>query len=258
MTNLIALHNIAHRHFRICPEKVEAHGANLSMVPVMLSEFLKLVVQFPIALSKNKETGQFVCVAMFGFAEGENLFCQDHQWDTLYTPLQIARQPFFLGQDEQIQDKTNGDQYQVCFDPDSNCLLKADSPENGSEALFDEDGNPTPYLQRMQSILAELLDGESKTQAFVDKLLVMGLLQAMQLEISFDNGESQRINGMYTIDEEKLNALPGELIIELHQLGYLAYIYAMIASMGQIYSLVQRKNARLSTSQNPALKSASA
>ena len=60
MANLIALHNIAHRHLKICPEKVEAHGANLSMVPVMLSEFLKLVVQFPIALSKNKETGQFV------------------------------------------------------------------------------------------------------------------------------------------------------------------------------------------------------
>ena len=257
MANLIALHNIAHRNLRICPEKVETHGANLSMVPVMLSEFLKLVVQFPIALSKNKDTGQFVCVAMFGFAEGENLFCQNNQCDTLYTPLQIARQPFFLGQDEQIQNKTNSDQYQVCFDPDSNCLQKVDSPEKGSEALFDEEGNVTPYLQRMQSILAELLDGESKTQAFVDKLLTMKLLQAMRLEISFDNGESQRINGMYTIDEEKLNALPGESILELHQLGYLPYIYAMIASMGQIYSLVQRKNSRLATEQSANLKSVS-
>ena len=47
------------------------------------------------------------------------------------------------------------------------------------------------------------------------------------------------------IDEDKLKALSADRIIELHNLGYLAYIYIIIASMGQIYASVQRKNERL-------------
>jgi hypothetical protein len=41
--------------------------------------------------------------------------------------------------------------------------------------------------------------------------------------------------------------LPPEVLVELHSLDYLAPIYTMIASLGQIYSLVQRKNALLAT-----------
>ena len=251
MAKLVSLNNNVHQSLRVCPETAEAEGAKLAMVPVMLSEFLKLAVQYPIALTKNKETGQFVCVSMFGFMEGENLFWENDSWDSLYTPLHIARQPFFLGRDEQAQTESEDDQYVVCFDADSDSLQESDG-----EALFDAQGNETPYLNRMKSLLAELLDGEAKTQAFVTKLLELKLLQAMQLEISFVNGESHRVNGMYTIDEVKLNTLPSEAITELHALGYLGYIYAVITSMGQIYSLVQRKNARLSAKEMSALKTA--
>ncbi len=253
MANLISLHNNLHKQMTVCPETAEAHGAKLTMVPVMLSEFLKLAVQYPIALTKNKETGVFVCVSMFGFSEGENLFWQDGQWDTLYTPLHIARQPFFLGKNNDAKTASDEEQYVVCFDADSDSLRKA-----GGEALFDTAGNETAYLQRMKSLLAELLDGEAKTQVFVDKLVALDLLQPMRLDISFVNGDSHRVNGMYTVDEEKLSNLPEEIIVELHASGYLSYIYAMIVSMGQIYSLVQRKNARLSANGVSKLESVSA
>jgi hypothetical protein len=68
----------------------------------------------------------------------------------------------------------------------------------------------------------------------------------MRLDIEFINGQSHSVNGMYTIDEEKLKALSSDNISELHRLDYLSYIYAMIASMGQLYALVQRKNSQLS------------
>jgi len=230
MSNIVTLHNNAHRKLRVIPERVEAQGKGFSMIPVMLNEFLKLAVQFPIALTKNKETGKFVCIAMFGFQQGENLFFGDE--DTLYTPLNIGRQPFFLGDSD--------GQHVICFDSDSDCLDATDG-----EPLFDSEGGAAPYLQRIQSQLAELLDGESKIQDFVEKLVSLELLQSMRLEIDFVNGESQQINGVYTIDEDKLDALSAEGIAELHSLGYLGYIYAMITSMGQIYALVQKKNKRL-------------
>jgi len=243
MAKLVSLHNSVHQELRICPEKAESHGAELNMVPVMLSEFLKLAVQFPIALTKNKETGKFVCVAMLGFAEKENLFWQHAKLDTLYTPLHISRQPFFLGRNEAISNLAAdaGDQYVVCFDTESDSLVS-----EGGELLFTHTGEETPYLRKIKAMLAELLDGETHVKAFVESLLELDLLTSMQLDITFSNGESQRVNGMYTIDEKKLNALSGEAVVKLHSAGYLAYIYAMVISTGQIYSLIQKKNARLS------------
>lgn len=243
MAKLVSLHNKAHQELRISPEKAEYHGAELNMVPVMLSEFLKLAVQFPIALTKQKETGKFVCVSMLGFAEGENLFWNHSTLKTLYTPLHIARQPFFLGRSdgEANPEAKADDQYVVCFDAESDSVVT-----NGGELLFTPTGEETPYLTKMKAILAELLDGEARTQAFIDTLLELDLLTAMQLDIAFANGESHRVNGMYTVDEKKLNALPGEAVVTLHSAGYLAYIYAIITSTGQIYSLIQKKNARLS------------
>ena len=236
MTKLIALNNKIHSMLKISTEKSESHGEKLSTVPVMLSEFLRLAVQFPILLNKNKETGQFVCVSMLGLFERENLFWINNHFDALYKPLHIARQPFFLGLDD---DKNEG-QYLVCFDAESESIQAS-----SGEALFDAEGKETAYLQKMQAILAELLAGEKKIKAFVDKLVALNLLQAMRMDINFNNGESHKINGMYTIDESQLKTLPADTIAELHSLDYLSYIYIMIASMGQIHALVQRKNQRL-------------
>jgi hypothetical protein len=190
MSQLVSLHNNIHKNLRVASDRVEDHAADLAMVPVVVSEFLKLVVQYPIALTKNKETGEFVCVAMSGFYEGENLFLGKNGWDTVYTPLQIARQPFFLGDsnagstDNSSEEKADPNQasgnehYIVCFDAESDCIQ-----ESGDQSLFDESGKETPYLQSIQSILAELLEGETATKAFVEKLLELQLLQPMRLEI---------------------------------------------------------------------------
>ena len=244
MTKLVSLHNNAHQNMRVDPLKAEAHGANLPMVPVMLSEFLKLAVQYPIVVSKNKDTGQFVCVAMFGFSTNENLFWSSDGWEGIYTPLHVARQPFFLGQDK--------GQFLVCFDADSESISDAEG-----EALFNDDGSESNFLKSKQAVLAELLAGEEKIKSFVDKLLSLNLLKALQLEITFDNGESQRVNGMYAVDEDVFNALDDNILLELKRLEYLRPIYAMIVSMGQIYSLVQKRNLRLSLESAPnAVKTA--
>lgn len=239
MSNLIALNQQVHQALRINTQVVEAQASQLNMIPVVLSEFLKLAVQFPIALTKNKDTGRFVCVALFGFQENENLFIKDQEWDSLYVPLQIRRQPFFLGNSDQ-----GNDEFVVCIDTSHKSVQQEETKLDG-EAIFDKEGNATPYLENIKTVLAELLNGESHTQIFIKTLADLNLLQSMQLEITFENGESTRVEGIYTINEENLKHLSAIDITNLHQQNYLAPIYTMITSLGHIYGLVNRKNKRI-------------
>lgn len=237
MSNLVALHNYLHQSIRINTQTVEVQGGQLQMVPVVLSELLKLAVQFPIAFTKNKDTGKFVCVAIFGFQPNENLFIKNNAWDSLYIPLQIKRQPFFLGNSEHDENK-----FVICIDS------KHKSIQNEiGEAVFDEQGKETPYTENIKAILAELVNGEAVTQKFINILSELKLLQSMQLEITFENGESTRVEGMYTLNEERLNRLNQDEIFGLHQEGFLSPIYTMITSLGHIYGLVDRKNKQLAS-----------
>jgi len=239
MTKLVMLNPRTHKNLRINPKLTDAHGANERLVPVVLSEFPRLALHYPVVFTKNNETGQFVCVAIFGFEKGENLFWKENTWDAAYKPLNVARQPFFIGREKE-DDNDGDDNYVICIDSESRSL-QADE----GELLFDASGKETKYLENMKSVLASLLEGERKTNAFLDKLLALDLLTPLSLDITFANNESQRVEGTYTIDENKLQTLSGDAIAELHSLGYLAPLYSMIISLGQFYPLITRKNALL-------------
>jgi hypothetical protein len=226
MNRLIALNSAAHRNLRVNQQQVLAQAAQLNMVPVVLGEFLKLCVQYPIVLTKNGQTGQFTCVALFGFEKTENLFWKQERWDALYVPLQVSRQPFFLAPDNM-----------VCVDTMHPSVQQAQG-----QAIFDEQGAETAYLQQAKQMLAALLDGEQPTDVFIRKLLSLELIRPMRFEIEFENHQKQRVEGLYTVDEARLKALAAETVAELHSLDYLGPIYTMLASLGHIYSLVQRKN----------------
>ncbi len=235
MSNLVALDHSIHQSIRVNTQLAEAQGGHLNMVPVVLSEFLKLAVQFPIGFAKNKDTGKFTCVALFGFQDGENLFVQHNQWNALYLPLQIRRQPFFLGNSE-----SNENEFVICIDTGHQSI----GAEQG-EPIFDSTGKETFYLENIKSILAELINGEAATQAFINTVATLKLLQPMQLEITFENGESTRVDGIYTINEDNLNNLHPDAINSLHAQGYLRPIYTIITSLGHIYGLIDKKNKSL-------------
>lgn len=232
MTNFVALHNQHHQQLRIDTQLIESLGATNNMVPVVISEFLRLVVHYPIVFTKSGETGNFLCVALLGFETGENLFWDNNQWQSIYTPLNIMRQPFFIGQEH--------NQTLICIDTDSSTLTTGQG-----EAIFDSSGKETDYLKKIKSRLAELLDGETRTQDFIKALLALNLIMPMALDISFANAQQQRVQGLYTINEERLAQLDATQLITLQQQEYLQPIYTMIASLGQIYALIQKKNERL-------------
>jgi hypothetical protein len=231
---ITAIDKTAHNHIRIDPLAVEGLGANTNMVPIVMAEFLKTATRFPIVFTKNAETGQFSVIALCGFEAGENLFYREGQWGSLYIPLNILRQPFFLGTDNQAE----GEEQVICLDLESKCI------SDDGEPLFTETGDPEKYLLNMQSMLATLFQGEQDTRQFINILIELDLIQKMSLDIKFENGEALSVQGIYTVDETKLNALPLETFSKLRERNMLFPVYSMIQSLGHIHWMVNQRNIR--------------
>lgn len=234
MAKLVALNSQSHRNIRVDTSKVEEVGADLHIVPIFVSEFLKLVVHYPILFSKNSETGQFVCIALLGFEEGQNLFWQNAKWNSIYTPLSITRHPFFIAMDESSKDG-----YVLCIDMENHAVN-----EDQGEALFDPDGKATHFLELAHSSLVQLIEGEKQTTELVELLLGLDLLVPLSLDITFKDGENKNISGLYSVDEDKLANLTRSAFEKLRNSGFLQAIYTQIASLGQIYALIHNKNLR--------------
>lgn len=237
MSHFVALNPHQHNQLKIRPDKVAQTGAQEHTVPVVLSEFSDLIIQYPIVFTKDAETGQFICSALLGFEEGENLFWRNERWEGLYIPAHIQRRPFYIGQ----QHDEEGDHHMVCIDTDSTAV----SDEDG-EPLFDDKGQPTTLMADKQELLALLLEGKQQTRAFIKALVELDLLTPISLDIGFVDNSHKKVEGIYTIDEDRLANLYGETVAMLHERGFLAPAYTMLASHAHIYDLINRKNARLS------------
>jgi hypothetical protein len=243
MANLVAVDNKSHKDIKINNALVEAHGKNLHLVPAVVAEFTNLALQYPIVLTKNGDTGEFVCAAMLGFENKENLFWQDEQWQGIYLPLQIQRQPFFIGKNPtkaSSENKQESAEHLVCIDTESPAI----STTKG-EPLFTAIGEETAYFSQAKNCLAQIMQGELDNKLLLEQLQEMALIQPIALEITFINQQKTRLNGLYTIDKKKLAILNNEAVVKLHQLGLLLPIYIMTTSLGQIYSLIDKKNKQL-------------
>lgn len=244
MANLTAIDYHSHKHLRINPEAAELHGAELNMIPVVVDEFTNLAVQYPIVIAKNEETGQFSLSALLGFEQHENLYWHNGQWQGLYLPLQIRRQPFFIGN---AAKENEDEKLVVCIDTDSPTIVANDNQQEPEklQSLFDHTGNESPYFETAKHSLSQLVQGEFDNKNFLHELQALELIQPLALEITFVNGQNTRLNGLYTINQDKLATLTSEQISQLHQKKLLQPIYTMVTSLGQIYALIDKKNQRL-------------
>ncbi|GLR70609.1 SapC family protein [Agaribacter marinus] len=229
-----------HKDICVITTRGEKYGENVNTVPVIADELRSLVTEYPVCLLKDPNTGRFALHALTGFDAGENLFLEGDIWQASYVPLHILRQPFMIG----IKDKEGAEPT-----PDNTVvtiqLEHKRVTDKGGEALFDKEGNATNYLNKTSELLAALLQGLPRTSSFVDALVKEELVEQMQLNVKLKNGEQKSFQGFYSINEDKLSELKGDVLEKFHSLGYLQACHMLIASFGNIQKLINKKNASL-------------
>jgi len=231
MSNYVLLDPAKHQDIKIKAHSDFAFSKHQHQVSLVVHEFGAAASSFPVVYMKEPQQGQFRAVALLSFIAGENHFYSDNDWQAVHLPSAFLRTPFELGPDPN-QEKTL-----TLYINDQSDYVN----DSEGEALY-LDGEPSQFLQQVQSKMAEYYQQEQLTYQFTQQLLKNKLLKEIELLIEFVDGKKTGIKGIYTIDEEVLRQLDDATILQLNRDNYLLPIHAISSSLIQVNRLIKQHN----------------
>jgi hypothetical protein len=240
MTRYELLNNVAHKDLRVVMRFGPEFGDNVGMVPAFPSEYAELQREYPIFFRKDPESGAWQSVALLGFEQHENLFLQDGRWNAAYLPGAAAKGPFLIGFQEQRIDGELRKEPVMHVDLEHPRISFSEG-----EAVFLPQGGQSPYLQHIASVLRGIRDGVEFGTAMFAAFDSMELIQPVGLDVQLDDKHRVSVNGLYSIDREKLGALDAGSLQRLNQAGYLEGAYLVLASLHNVRRLMAEKQRRL-------------
>jgi len=233
MSQYQILNRERHRRLRVRTGYGAALGDAVMCVMTYPMEFRDIQGCYPILFTKDPNTGGFFAAAVLGLEAGQNLFLQGDCWDATYVPAMVQRQPFLIATGGEGDDKPPV----VSLDLDHPRV----SQDEG-EALFDDEGAPSEFLNQKIGLLDKLHRGLQHGGAFIDTLLQHQLLVQITLDLAFSDGGKKTLQGFYCIAEERLYQLKGDVLESLNQAGYLQPVFMAVASLSRVRDLIDRRN----------------
>lgn len=197
-------------------------------------EFSYASTCYPILFIKDRTTGKFFPIALFGLDKDENIFYSPESWSASYIPGAMSLAPLSIGS---IELPDNQKKWVACLDVGSESVSSGEG-----EALFDK-GEETDFLKRNRENLGDFHQSKLATMAFVDRLAELRLLKSIRFDLVYEGGEKRALEGMYSIDEEMVKNLAPEVVQDFYEKGYLPSIYAQMSSKHNLYELIKRKRA---------------
>jgi len=226
--NIVAINAEAHANLKVKAASDFDHIKDKNLVFLVAYEFAPCACEYPIIFIKNQEIDQFQPAALMGFKQGENYFVKDNKWRGMYIPGIVASYPFRI-----VPNPSSEDQLFMAVDMNSSLV-----GEEEGEALFNADKTETDFFKQIQADVGNYYKQALITESFCKTLADMDLLSTRDLNVDID-GEKISMQGVYLVDDEKLNALSEENFMKLRAKGYLPAIYAHKSSAHQIRRLAE-------------------
>lgn len=195
-------------------------------------EIGRAVSSFPVLCGRHANTGDWALSAVASLERGQNLFVVDDEWTANYLPTSVQTYPLCL------MTSSEEDRGHAVGIDETSAAISRDS----GEALFDQSGNPSLYLNRTRSILEADIENDIQTHHFLGELDKLGLFKSINIHVHYDDGGIQTITDLHTIDEDRLQSLLPDQLHDLAARGYLLLMHAMLVSIHQFNSLVRKHN----------------
>lgn len=232
MTRPVLLDNVTHRHLRLRTERSAALGDARQSALALPAEFRQLQAHFPIVFQLVEGEVGFQPIALFGLEDDQNLFLTDTGWDAPVMPMALQRDPFLIG-------RAPDGSLQLHIDLDSPRLVRPEEGEVGT-ALFLPQGGFSETLDHAVQLMEHLHAQAQLLPAFIAALTQHQLLEPFVFDLEMPGGEQVRLTGLYTVNEDRLHALPGAALEALARDGHLLPVYMQIASLAQLPVLAER------------------
>ena len=227
---------LVHVGVKIAANADALFAASRHMLQLQVGELGAAVSRFPLFLSRVTDKSDWALSALASFEPGKNLFVTDGVYEPGFAPAAVQTHPFVL---------LNGDGDAggpvIGFDESAESV----STTSG-QALFSSGGDPSLFLKSIEARLRDGLAAAAQTRAFLHDLERLELILPITISLQCAGGETFRIGGLNTINEDRLKSMRGAALDELHEKGYLAPIYALLLSIGQLNPLMIRHNASTS------------
>lgn len=207
------------------------HTKETNSVYIAAIEFLQVSKEYSIVFAKGGDNKVFP-VVLLGLKENQNLFVDDKgNWTANYIPAYVRRYPFILATPDEKQAN-----FTVCIDesfPGFN-TAKEGNP------LFDEKGEQLDLLNQAVDFLKDYQTHVHLTTLFCENLSKLDILEPMQANMEFANGEKGALGGFLGVSREKLKALKPAQFAELMKTDQMELIFAHMASLQNLNSLMKR------------------
>lgn len=220
-----------HRRWSVNPLEQFSFASRANSVPLMAVEFVAAAHEYPIVFSMDENKVAMPLVVL-GFDADRSLYVKaDGSWDAKYVPAFVRRYPFVFSASEDGQTLT------LCVD-EAYAGLARDG-KNG-ERLFNDDGDRTPYLERMLEFVNQYQGEHQRTVAYGKVLAELDILQASEAKFAFDDGKERALRGFYCVSRERLRALDPEKLKEIFANDLLELIYLHLYSLRNFDGLILR------------------
>lgn len=224
----VALNRETHKNLRIAPVDNFKFAAKTNSITLASIEFIEVSKEYPIVFAKISDE-VMVPVALLGLRNNENLYVDaEGNWDARYIPAFVRRYPFVLAEND-------GTQFTVCIDEAYPGLNNKDG-----QALFDEKGGNTPFLQNALDFMNSYQAQFKLTEDFVRQLRELDLLIEISAKAELAGGENYLLSGIMVIDEQKLLKLGKDDAFDLFKSGKLGWIYAHLISLSNMSRLLDK------------------
>jgi hypothetical protein len=197
-----------------------------NVIPIGVSEFSKTIMSTAVGFLTIDN--KLAPVALQSLIAGQNWFVgPDGKWQGDYLPALYRCYPFrFI--------KAENDELVLCIDEASG-LVTDDISGNG-ELFFDTENNPSAIITQIINELNKIEQDTAKARAICSLLQKYELFEPWPIQIQGEGG-AQELEGLYRINEGKLNSLPAEALLELRNNNALLVVYGQLFSMHNLQKL---------------------
>lgn len=216
-----------HGNYSIQLTRSYAFTQSLTSIPLMAVEFAQAVNEYTIVFVGDAEQDTLMPVVLVGIKDANSYLNETGEWQANYVPAYVRQYPFLFA-------NTGDDQLTLCIDE----AFDGCNEQGQGEPLFNQEGEPSPYLQSRLEFLKDYRVQSQRTKAFCRHLHELGLLESLQASLKHpSSGEGLTLRGFMGINRDKLKELSGEQLVQLVATGEMELIYLHLQSIRNLRSM---------------------